>query len=895
MDGLQCAPRQADTTELWTENRAIIKSYFFGQGGEKEHTLVALRAVLIEKHAFPEVPLNIYETRIRDVLQLRKRMQKEDWWPVWTHCLPIMERGGTPAVYFHGRLIPSPIATSGDFREACRLIPTSIAVTIGVFGTSSSSLFTTGARSTGNCTNTALWRDLHQSASADLPKTDLWTAWKETMFRNLPYLQILGFMSNLSISDPLGTKQYSPRHNVFTAQLLPTERLNYVKIPTSFFRPHDEDLQSTKALTLEIDQFHFLSKAIFRLSNRITNTRTDAPSLHVAQSSLWDFIFNHRWHGGFEEAVLKHTKPRREWLTSRSAATALQECDAELVPNCVDSRALDDLERHGLDEKAVANMRGKLVCLGLLSAESDADLKAAAFAKLVRIGEQAMLVMARCGSMPRSAASGVDEALANEAVQTRIVDLKEWLHYRRGRFQDDFLSGLLRGLSAQKGDGELWSAAIGLYFWRERLQVDAQGPTRAVCGLHSVTHHSITESAAKWAAPHILQDTWAGFLSIFVNRGATICPSLVAVIVGRAGGCRITVVETLLHIGLNLAQVGPPAMAEAAADNDRRTVAWLIKQGVGINGKATVEINYVCRSGSIIYCACYRAWGTRAHPRTLKHVLTAMRLLHELGANLMDTSECTRLLEGVMSYHGVRQDEVQAFKDLLVEAHLDFLAAAPVLVIFLQCGAPTELSNFLLDHGSIGLAKQLVALGANPFALGSLGSLGRTALHAACWAGSLSASEAAQRRALVEYLLDLGVGVDKLDADGWTALHYAANNGDLELAIVLLDRGAAHSTATFGYFDEYFCEEVLPHTALDLAAKKGRLDMVQLLLNVGATSAGRTNTCFHKAIELACYYGHVEVAKLLRTAPQLPEHEAARRLWLSTQPTSATAPSGDIE
>lgn len=50
--------------------------------------------------------LSIYEVRLRDLLQIRKRMKKEDWLPVWTHCRHVKERGGTPNVYFQGRLVP---------------------------------------------------------------------------------------------------------------------------------------------------------------------------------------------------------------------------------------------------------------------------------------------------------------------------------------------------------------------------------------------------------------------------------------------------------------------------------------------------------------------------------------------------------------------------------------------------------------------------------------------------------------------------------------------------------------------------------------------------------------------------------------------------------------------
>ncbi|KXJ90546.1 hypothetical protein Micbo1qcDRAFT_176329 [Microdochium bolleyi] len=94
-------------------------------------------------------------------------------------------------------------------------------------------------------------------------------------------------------------------------------------------------------------------------------------------------------------------------------------------------------------------------------------------------------------------------------------------------------------------------------------------------------------------------------------------------------------------------------------------------------------------------------------------------------------------------------------------------------------------------------------------------------------------SERQRRNYLVHRLLKSGVDINFQTDQTPTALHYAAANGDLELAIILLDNDAS-------------CDPVgrspdrngghMVGTALDFAVLYGRLDVVQLLLNEGAKS-----------------------------------------------------------
>ena len=73
-------------------------------------------------------------------------------------------------------------------------------------------------------------------------------------------------------------------------------------------------------------------------------------------------------------------------------------------------------------------------------------------------------------------------------------------------------------------------------------------------------------------------------------------------------------------------------------------------------------------------------------------------------------------------------------------------------------------------------------------------NLGRTALHLASYRRGITE---------VESLLECGANMDVRDENGWTPLHEAAYWGSVQVAVVLLNRGARSACSDLRWRDTY--------------------------------------------------------------------------------------------
>jgi uncharacterized protein len=161
-----------------------------------------------------------------------------------------------------------------------------------------------------------------------------------------------------------------------------------------------------------------------------------------------------------------------------------------------------------------------------------------------------------------------------------------------------------------------------------------------------------------------------------------------------------------------------------------------------------------------------------------------------------------------------------------------------------------------------------------------------TLLHAAAPAASVVDAAMQGNRDAVKALLKDGADVNTAQGDGMTALHWAAQKGDLELAKTLLYAGAnVKATTRIGGYSPLLIasrngnaamiETLLaggadPNsatangtTALMLAAQAGNTSAVQALLDRGADVNAREKVKGETALMIAAAYGRADVVRAL--------------------------------
>eukprot|EP00658_Telonema_sp_P-2_P022982 TRINITY_DN19208_c0_g1_i1.p1 TRINITY_DN19208_c0_g1~~TRINITY_DN19208_c0_g1_i1.p1 ORF type:complete len:885 (+),score=266.62 TRINITY_DN19208_c0_g1_i1:194-2848(+) len=122
---------------------------------------------------------------------------------------------------------------------------------------------------------------------------------------------------------------------------------------------------------------------------------------------------------------------------------------------------------------------------------------------------------------------------------------------------------------------------------------------------------------------------------------------------------------------------------------------------------------------------------------------------------------------------------------------------------------------------------------------------GYSALHWAAMGGHFGACQ---------ILTAQGADPDARDGAGWTALHHAARGGHFEAVNKLLDGGADLNCATTDMFGR---------TAVQLSAWGGHADVVKLLLEYGATIDDKDNASEMNALHYASRYNRLAVVNTL--------------------------------
>lgn len=119
----------------------------------------------------------------------------------------------------------------------------------------------------------------------------------------------------------------------------------------------------------------------------------------------------------------------------------------------------------------------------------------------------------------------------------------------------------------------------------------------------------------------------------------------------------------------------------------------------------------------------------------------------------------------------------------------------------------------------------------------------------------------------VRSLLQSGADVNAPHGDGMTALHWAAENGNTELAGLLLDAGADVTAVT----------RLADYTALHLASQRGRLGVAERLIDAGADVEAKTSTGGVRPLHFAAAAGSTDLVEALLAAGAEPNAAEEKR------------------
>ena len=116
----------------------------------------------------------------------------------------------------------------------------------------------------------------------------------------------------------------------------------------------------------------------------------------------------------------------------------------------------------------------------------------------------------------------------------------------------------------------------------------------------------------------------------------------------------------------------------------------------------------------------------------------------------------------------------------------------------------------------------------------------------------------------VRSLLRSGADVNAAQGDGMTALHWAAQTGDRQLAEVLVYAGARLDAGT----------RIGRYTALHIAAREGRHEVAQVLIEAGADPGATTSNSGATPLHLAARSGDAGLISLLIEHGSDPDAQA---------------------
>ncbi|KAJ1336129.1 ankyrin repeat domain-containing protein 50 [Microdochium nivale] len=318
MELVDSRPQVAATSCIWRQSEALIRRLYL----QENHTLEELKNILETQHSFPITPLSTYESKVRDVLRLRKKLKKPDWIVIYQHWVQLNGKVTKPRVFFHDREIPwvkawkeirrygaqsqASTAPNTTLPRGVRFSETGIRTSHTRCGiprtmpkpsqtefilarhvsdvSQSRHEFESGL---SLCTNTSVvvgnlrpfaeclgaTPATHGTNLIEPPLGDLWVEWKELLIDELPFLKWADSINAHHLQPQNGSNTQPLQHgNARTSfsdlylRYIARAEHRYID-PPEFMLQHAAGRNSNATLSCNFDTFYHLSKIVFLFSN----------------------------------------------------------------------------------------------------------------------------------------------------------------------------------------------------------------------------------------------------------------------------------------------------------------------------------------------------------------------------------------------------------------------------------------------------------------------------------------------------------------------------------------------------------------------------------------------------------------------------------------------------
>ncbi|KAI8948543.1 hypothetical protein F4801DRAFT_556522 [Xylaria longipes] len=96
------SPFSTPEMDIWYTHEPIIRKLYL----EEKKTLKKVKEIMELKHGFPSFPLTMYGAKLRDQLNLPKKLKRKDWPVVYRHYQKRQACGKQTHMYLNSTFIP---------------------------------------------------------------------------------------------------------------------------------------------------------------------------------------------------------------------------------------------------------------------------------------------------------------------------------------------------------------------------------------------------------------------------------------------------------------------------------------------------------------------------------------------------------------------------------------------------------------------------------------------------------------------------------------------------------------------------------------------------------------------------------------------------------------------